>query len=271
MACSLARAALQLVMPTLTSREAAVASWAAGWVVLSCGLAACKRNTSPTGGEPQPAAGSAASRDAGVLDAVPVAPDWRSTVLPTNAPAAFAVWDLPGRAQAWQGAWLSQPGLGFFLAIEVAGARVTSWDGNVEKRLEFALESPCSAKFIEKSPAGESSSTTHFTVKAGKLWAGLGDAGSRKGKAAVVCAANVMLVLDESGRCTQYTPNFGNYRESAGHCALRSKAGGEVFTATVDGVAIELLVDGDAIYSTQLSKMPDRGYADFAAAKAAWH
>lgn len=93
-------------------------------------------------------------------------------------------------------------------------------------------------------------------MKAGKLWAGLGDAGSRKGKAAVVCAANVMLVLDESGRCTQYTPNFGNYRESAGHCALRSKAGGEVFTATVDGVAIELLVDGDAIYSTQLSKMP---------------
>ncbi len=242
----------------------------AGWVAVGGALTACKS-------KPKPASTTNVTSNAGsatkVDKAAPAdaATDWRLTVLPANAPAVFAQWDMPGRAQAWQGAWLSQPGVGFFLAVEVTGARVASWDGKVEKNMVFALESPCSAKFIERSTAGESSSTTHFTVKDGKLLAGLGDAGSRNGKAAIVCASNVILALDASGKCTQFTPSFGNYSEGSGRCALASKAGVEVFTATIAGTPLELIVDGDAIYSAQLGKTPDQGFADFAAAKAARH
>jgi hypothetical protein len=241
----------------------------AGCLVVGGTLTACKSKTKtkPAGGSAAATAGSAT----GDKIAEPVVADWRLTVLPTNAPEVFAQWDMPGRAQAWQGAWLSQPGVGFFLAVEVTGARVASWDGKVEKTMVFALESPCSAKFIERSTAGESSSTTHFTVKDGKLLAGLGDAGSRKGKAAIVCASNVILALDEAGTCTQFTPSFGNYSQGPGQCAFASKAGVEVFTATIAGAPLELVVDGDAIYSAQLGKSPDQGFADFAAAKAARH
>ncbi len=267
-------------MFTMRPRGAAVAGSTRIAVLIGvlCGVGACKRKpTSATGGPAiDPASGSAAAADQVTADQgttttgiVPAVPDWRIAVLPVNAPAEFAAWDMPGRAQAWQGVWLSQPGLGFFLAIEVVGTRVTSWDGSVEKTMEFALESPCSAKFIENSSAGQSSSTTHFTVKAGKLLAGLGDAGSRKGNAAIVCASNVILVLDDTGTCTQYTPSFGNYNRAVGKCALRTQAGVEVFAARVNGVDLELLVDGDVIYSAQLGNMPDRSFADFAAAKAA--
>lgn len=256
-------------MIKMLARVAAVV----GWVVVGGALTACKSKTKPAGGTANvnDTAGSAATGDKGAQPAVPVVADWRLTVLPTNAPAVFAQWDMPGRAQAWQGAWLTQPGVGFFLAVEVTGARVASWDGKVEKAMVFALESPCSAKFIERSTAGESSSTTHFTVKAGKLLAGLGDAGSRNGKAAIVCASDVILALDDTGTCTQYTPSFGNYSQGPGQCALASKAGVEVFTATIAGTKLELIVDGDAIYSAQLGKSPDQGFADFAAAKAARH
>ena len=253
-------------MTKMLPRVAAVT----GWVVIAGALTGCKSKTKPARGNATVTA-VAGSANTGEKGAAPVVADWRLTVLPANAPEVFAQWDMPGRAQAWQGAWLSQPGVGFFLALEVTGARVASWDGKVEKIMVFALESPCSAKFIERSTAGESSSTTHFTVKGGKLLAGLGDAGSRNGKAAIVCASNVILALDASGRCTQFTPSFGIYNEGPGQCALASKAGVEVFTATIAGAPLELVVDGDAIYSAQLGKTPDQGFADFAGAKAARH
>lgn len=234
------------------------------------GVSGCKSDRSLMAGTAG-SAGSAQVARGSVIDAAAAtdALDWRLAVLPVNPPVSFAAWDMPGRAQAWQGAWLSQPGAGFFVAIEVAGANVIRWDGKVENRLFFALESPCSAKFIERSTAGESSSTTHFTMRAGKLLAGLGDAGSRNDNAAIVCASDVILVLAKNGICTEVTPSFGKYNSAPGKCALRRKAGVEVFTATVHGSELELIVDGDAIYSKQLGTTPDQGFADFAAAKAA--
>lgn len=215
------------------------------------------------------ASGSASSAGSATGTAPAATEDWQTAVMPKGAPASFAAWDMPARAKAWQGAWLSQPGVGYFVAIEVTGKNIKSWDGKIEKSLELGLESPCSAKLIEKSAGGESSTTTHFTLKDGKLLAGLGDAGSRNGKTAIVCASNVILTLDDAGVCTQWTPSFGNYSQSKATCAIAAKADKEVFTATIDGRPLELIIDGDAIYSEQLGKNPDKGFADFAAAKAA--
>jgi hypothetical protein len=193
-----------------------------------------------------------------------------AAVLPKKAPPAFEAWDLPGRAKAWQGAWVSEASIGSPLALAIDGAAATSWDGKAEKKLGFELESPCSALLVEKGADGSSSSTTsHFTVKAGKLVEGLGDAGSRKGKAAIACVSNRVLSLDEAGACLSWSSDFGNWKSEPGKCGFAQKDGKEVFVATIDGHDTALLVDGDTLMSEQLAHKSSASYPDFAAAKAA--
>jgi hypothetical protein len=248
-------------------------------IAASVSTTACK-GKSKTGSEAT-GSGSAAAPVPIVTDAslVPTIPpgglgtvsdqDWRKAIIPNNMPSAFTSWDLTARVDAWQGAWLTQPGIGFFVAIDVVGNKVTSWDGKADKTLWLQIESPCSARLIEKSSAGESSTTTHYTLKDGKLLSGLGDAGARRGKAAIACVSNAILVLDESGKCSEWSVGFGEYKEAVGTCALQTKGDKQQFTATVNGMKVALTVDGDAIYSDQLGQKPDQHFGDFAAAKAA--
>ena len=202
-------------------------------------------------------------------DEAPAVSDELAAVLPKHAPAEFAAWDLPARAKAWQGAWISEASLGSPHAMEIKGAVVTTWDGKTEKTLAFELESPCSAKLVEKSAGGSSSTTSHFTLKNGALVEGLGDAGSRKGKAAVACVSNEVLTLDESGTCLSWSSMFDKWQSEAATCGFATKDGKEVFTAKVNGMDTVLLIDGDALMSEQLSKKSAAKQADFAAAKAA--
>lgn len=188
--------------------------------------------------------------------------------LPKKAPPAFAAWDLPGRAKAWQGAWVSEESIGSPIALEINGAKATTWDGKAEKHLEFALESPCSATLTEKTASGSSGTTSHFTVKNGKLVEGLGDAGSRKGKSAVACVSNEVLTLDDAGTCLAWSKMFDDWKSEPGTCGFAQKDGKEVFTAKVNGMDVTLDLDGDAMMSEQLAKKSSASFADFAAAKA---
>ena len=193
-----------------------------------------------------------------------------AAAIPTDLPAPFAAWDLPARAKAWQGAWVSEQSLGFGVATEIKGAAVTTWDGKAEKHLTFQLESPCSAKLVEASSGGGTSSTTsHFTLRAGKLVEGLGDAGSRKGKTAIACVSDKILLLDESGTCTTWENDFGRWKSEPGTCGFAQKDGKEVFTAKIRDSAYELQIDGDALLSAQLAGHSSAPFPDFAAAKAA--
>jgi hypothetical protein len=223
-------------------------------IAASVSTTACK-GKSKTGSEAT-GSGSAAAP-------VPIVTD--ASLVPTIPPGGLGT----ARVDAWQGAWLTQPGIGFFVAIDVVGNKVTSWDGKADKTLWLQIESPCSARLIEKSSAGESSTTTHYTLKDGKLLSGLGDAGARRGKAAIACVSNAILVLDESGKCSEWSVGFGEYKEAVGTCALQTKGDKQQFTATVNGMKVALTVDGDAIYSDQLGQKPDQHFGDFAAAKAA--
>lgn len=201
--------------------------------------------------------------------AAPVS-DALAAVLPKKAPPAFAAWDLPARAKAWQGAWVIEETLGSPRALEIKGAAATTSDGKTDKTLAFELESPCSAKLIERGADGSTSSTTsHFTLKNGALVAGLGNAGARKGKAAIACVSDQILVLDDAGACTAWSNDFGRWKSEPGTCAFAQKDGKEVFTAKTHGSDTELLVDGDALLSTQLAGKSATKQADFAAAKAA--
>src|SRR5688572_19130553 len=104
-------------------------------------------------------------------------------------PAAFASWDMAARHKAWQGAWAGDGGgLGNKAAWQIAGTQVTYVDSRGEKTYELAVDSPCTAKMVEKAADGSSSSTTSvYTLKDGQLVTGLGDAGQKKGDTAIVC------------------------------------------------------------------------------------
>lgn len=197
------------------------------------------------------------------------ADDPLAVVLPKQAPDAFAAWDMLGRAKAWQGAWVTEQSLGSAIALEVKGAAVTSWDGKAEKKLGFALESPCSAKLTEETAGGKTSTVSHFTVKDGKLVTGLGDAGSRKGKAAVACVSNKILTLDEAGKCVSWDNMFDKWKSEPATCKFDKQDGKDVFVASVNGRDTTLMIDGDALLSEQLAKVSAKSHPDFAAAKAA--
>lgn len=193
----------------------------------------------------------------------PVMPD-----KPDTTPAAFKAWDLAARAKAWQGAWVVDHG-GPALAIEVKGDQVTQWDGKAEKHLTFAVESPCSATFAEHKPDGSTETiTTSYTLKAGKVVTGLGDAGSRNGKTAVACVSNKILVLDDTGKCVAWE-SFMGWKSEPAECGFSQKDGKEVFTAKVHGSDSTLQIDGDALMSEQLAGRSAPSFPDFAAAKAA--
>jgi hypothetical protein len=226
----------------------------------SLALVACKKDTATT----PPAAGDVAAKPA-AGDSPPAS----AAAIPANLPAAFAAWDLPARAQAWQGAWVSEQSLGFAEAFMIAGTTATSWDGKVEKKLGFALESPCSARFSESSGGGTSSTTTHFTLVGGKLVEGLGDAGSRKGKTAIACVSDQILTLDEAGACTAWEMHFERWESTPATCALVQKDGKDAFTAKVHDADYSLIADGDALLSDQLAHKSSAAFTDFAAAKAA--
>ena len=187
----------------------------------------------------------------------------------SKMPAEFQSWDVASRAKAWQGAWVTEQSLGFPTALEVKGTQLTTWDGKAEKHLEFELESPCSAKLIEKQNGGESSTISHFTIKNGALVAGLGDAGSRKGKAAIACVSNQIFTLDDAGTCLAWSSDFGRWKSEPGKCGFAQKDGKDVFTATANGSESTLVIDGDAMMSQQLATSSAKSYPDFAAAKAA--
>jgi hypothetical protein len=192
-----------------------------------------------------------------------------TAMIPAGLPAAFTAWDLPARAKLWQGAMMLQPSLGFNVATGIVGKTATTWDGKVEKTLELEIESPCSIRFIENVSGGKSATTTHFTVRGGKLLQGLGDAGSRNGKTAIACISNAILTLDDTGKCTEWSSMFGKFEQAEGKCGFAQKDGKEVFTAKVNGMNVALTIDGDAMFSEQLGNTKQESFTDFAAAKAA--
>lgn len=185
-------------------------------------------------------------------------------------PAEFAAWDMPARAAAWQGAWAGAfESAGDKSAWQIAGTQVTLAGAKGEKKLELKLESPCSAKFVEKTADGATSSTTAvFTLKDGQLITGLGDAGQRKGDSAVVCGGGSIFTLDAKG-CTKWEDDFGRIKSSPGECSIAKDGDKETFIYKTNGMESKLLVEGDVIWSEQLKNTHATKHPDLAAAKTA--
>jgi hypothetical protein len=181
----------------------------------------------------------------------------------------FAAWDMPARKAAWQGAWAGEGGsAGSKAAWQVDGDKVTMVDSRGEKTLELQIESPCTAKFVERSASGSSSTTNTYTLQNGVLITGLGNAGSRKGDQAIVCGSGKIYSLDAKG-CTEWEDNFGKLQSKPAECGFRKDGDKEVFFYKGMGGETTLLVEGDVIWSEQLKAMHAAKHPDLAAAKKA--
>ncbi len=201
-------------------------------------------------------------------------PAAKTAEAPAAAPSVpsgpFGAWDMDARAKAWQGAWAGDfAAIGAKAAWVVDGGKATVVDASGEKKLEFAINSPCSATFTEKSADGSSSGTvTTYTIQNGQLITGLGDAGSRKGDSAVACGMGNVYTFDGKA-CQEWHDDFGEMKAEPGECGIRKDNGKDVFWYKANGQETVLAIDGDVIWSDQLRGKHATKEPDLAAAKKA--
>lgn len=182
-----------------------------------------------------------------------------------DMPAEFSAWMPKGATEAWAGAHSSRlmygggstmSMAGNPVALQITGGTAKVFDGNKEAELEFAIDSPCGVVFREK---GKDGSTRYyhknFLVRDGKLLAGDGAVGYRKGKTALVCTSGMdgVFVVDDKG-CKAFRQRFGDKWESeAKKCAWSSENGKDVVTLGEGDWARKLVADGDYLISDQFS------------------
>lgn len=199
-------------------------------------------------------------------------------------PASVMAWVPKGATEAWQGAWTSRMTLemggthsmaGDPAAIEVKGDKATVFDGKADHALDFAITSPCSARFTQAlDKGGKSFHDKQFVLKDGKLLIGESAAGYRKGKTAVVCtvgASGGVYVVPETGDCEAWEVHFDKWESKKDTCAWSQEGGKEVLKLGTGDWATKVTSDGDLLMSDQFieeSKLSDK-VADMATAKSA--
>lgn len=139
--------------------------------------------------------------------------------------AKMSTW-MPATAhQLWQGAWLLQladdapP-----VAVDVRGDKAVLFDGVDEKQVEFRVIEPCAVAF--------GSQEIQFVIDAGKIRAGRGAAGMRKGTDAIVCgdgrdpgAPEEGVYLVEGNRCATWKRDANSLGATLGSAAWSFREG----------------------------------------------
>lgn len=234
-------------------------------IVAITGLAAlvagCKDHAPPPPPSSSPTAPLARSAEARVAEA-PAAPPAPPAI--AEMPAPVAAWTPRDAAQAWQGAWLLPVAAAppSWAAIDVAGARVAMWDGQTEASYELIIDAPCSAVLL----GGGRRVVVSFAVQDGKLVAGLGHAGYRRGAEAVACVGAGVIVLDASGTCTRWSRSDARWTSEPTRCTWRKDGDKEILTVGASGD--ELVAFGSVLMSEALAREHAPPFPDLAAARA---
>jgi hypothetical protein len=174
----------------------------------------------------------------------------------------FAAFDLPGVAKKWQGSWVVDGGAA---AWDVRGDEVTVYDGATEKTLELAVKTPCQVATIARSDGGTSSTIHKFAFDGDTLYAGLGNAGVKKGDAIVACVSNKVFTL-EGGKCQAWKESMfhdGKWESEDATCSMSDQDGTQIFEA--DGTKLELV--GEALVDAQMKNNPAKRTGNFEEAK----
>jgi len=201
-------------------------------------------------------------------------------------PAEVAGWMSKDAAQAWQGAWVTRLSLSRMMhtgsdyaALDIKDDGAKAFDGKQEYPLGFTIDTPCTATFSQaitegSMKGGTSFHTKQFVIKGGKLAAGEGAAGMRKGKTAVACSiSDKVTTLDDKGACKTWTERFGKWESKDQKCAWSSDGGKDVLTIGDGTWSHKLIADGDLLmddqFSDQLAKGKHARADSYDAAKAA--
>jgi len=193
----------------------------------------------------------------------------------SSMPAELAAWMPKGASEAWQGAWASRMTLrtsgsmsmaGDPAAIEIKGDKAKVFDGKTEHELGFAVDSPCSATFKQtitegSMKGGTSSHTKQFLIKDGKVLAGEGAVGIRKGKAAIVCMVGMdkLATLDDKGVCKTWNMSFDKWKSKDTTCAWSTKDGKDLLTVGTGDWSSKLVADGDLLQNDQFADFVKQG------------
>lgn len=176
----------------------------------------------------------------------------------------FASFDLPQVAKKWQGAWVVQGGSS---AWQVDGNEVTVFDGNRDEAREFVVQAPCQVAVIERSEGGSSSTIHKFAFDGDTLYAGLGNAGVKKGDVVAACISNEVFTL-EGGKCLAWKESRfgkGKWESEDAACSLSREDDTETFEAK--GTKLELV--GEALVDRQMKGNQAQRLGSFDEAKAA--
>mgnify|MGYP007032564766 CR=1 FL=1 len=183
--------------------------------------------------------------DAKTEAAVEAKADAKADAPPKNE-GPFAAFDLADVKSKWQGAWLVDRG---YVAWHVDGDKVTVFDGKAEKTLEFEVQAPCQVAVVERSDSGSSSTIHKFAFDGDTLYAGLGNAGAKKGEAIAACVSNKVYTLQD-GKCLAWKQSMfdnGRWESSDATCTLSE---GDPQTFEVEGTTLEVV--GEALVDTQM-------------------
>lgn len=185
----------------------------------------------------------------------------------SNLPDEIATWMPKGAVEAWQGAWTTRMNLGMKMsmssplaALDIKGDGAKAFDGKTEHPLGFELDSPCTASFKQAitegaMKGGTSTHTKQFLVKDGKLLAGEGAAGMRKGKAAIACMIGMdkLATLDEAGKCKTWSNMLDRWSSKDTTCAWSKDGDKDVLTVGTGTWAAKLVADGDLLMNEQFA------------------
>lgn len=190
-----------------------------------------------------------------------------------NMPAELGAWTPKGAVDAWQGAWTTRMNLSemirmgdFVVALDIKGEGAKAFDGKTEYPLGFEIDSPCTASFKQaitegSLKGGTSSHTKQFVIKDGKLLAGEGAAGMRKGKAAVVCTIGMDSIhtIDDKGACKKWSNTFDRWSSKDQKCAWTAENGKDVLTVGEGTWSTKLTADGDLLMNDQFADQVKKG------------
>jgi hypothetical protein len=190
-----------------------------------------------------------------------------------NMPSELGDWTPKGAVDAWQGAWTTRMNLSemirmgdFVVALDIKGEGAKAFDGKTEYPLGFEIDSPCTASFKQaitegSLKGGTSSHTKQFVIKDGKLLAGEGAVGMRKGKAAVVCTIGMDSVhtIDDKGACKKWSNTFDRWSSKDQKCAWTTENGKDVLTVGDGSWSHKLTADGDLLMDEQFADQVKKG------------
>ena len=190
----------------------------------------------------------------------------------SNMPAELASWMPKDASQAWQGAWTTRMTLSSMVswgndlaALDIKDDGAKAFDGKTEYPLGFGIDSPCTAGFKQpitegSMKGGTSTHTKQFLIKDGKLLAGEGSAGMRKGKTAVACMIGMenVATIDDKG-CKTWSAMFDKWSSKDAKCAWSSEGGKDVLTIGEGNWAHKLVADGDLLMDEQFADQVKQG------------